>query len=63
MRNELMIGSFLRQLFDAAMQETHDRRGLHQPFPFQLKNDLEHAVRAGVLGAHVEKQFLGPQRR
>ena len=33
MRNKLMVGAVLGQLFHTAVQEPHDRRGLHQPFP------------------------------
>ena len=59
-RNELMVGAFLGELFDSAVQETHDGRGFNETLAFQFQNHLQHAVRARMLRSHVEQQLLRP---
>jgi hypothetical protein len=52
-RNELVIGPFLGQLFHPAMEKAHHRRRFDQSFSLQLKNDLQHSMGAGMLRTHV----------
>ena len=54
-RDELMIGPVLGQFFHPPVQEAHDGDRLDDPLPFQLEDDLQHPMRAGVLRAHVQE--------
>ena len=58
-----MVGPVFRQFFHAAMQEAQYRRRLDDALPFQRQNDLEHPMRAGMLGPHVQHHLLGAQGR
>ena len=60
-RNELMIRAFFSQLFYTAVEKAHHRGRFDQPLAFQLEDDFQHAVRAGVLRPHIEEQLFRSQ--
>ena len=62
-RNELVVGTVLRELFHSSVEEPHHRSGFDDPLAFQLKDNLQHPMRAGVLRTHIEQQLLSPENR
>ena len=56
---ELRVGAVLGDLLHAAVQVADHALGAQDLFAVQLEDHAQHAVRGGVLRAHVEDQFGG----
>src|SRR5205823_1336999 len=56
--DSLVIGAPLEDLLEAPVQIPHYGHALDDPFAGELQDEAEHAVRRGMLRAHVEDELL-----
>ena len=56
------VGAVLGDLLHAAMQVADDALGAQNFFAVELQDDAQHAVRGGVLRAHVDDEFVGVEK-
>ena len=54
---DLDVGAVLGDLLDAPVKEADVRLNIHNPLAIQAHLELEHAVRAGVLRAHMSSMW------
>ena len=63
MGNKLVIGAVFRELLHTAVQISQHGGRLDEAFTFQFEDHFQHPMGGGVLGTHVEQEFLRAQRR
>ena len=56
------VGAVLGDLLHAAMQIADHALGAQNFFAVELQDDAQHAVRGGMLRAHVDDEFVGIEK-